>query len=279
MSRTFELQTIYISEHSFKRLAAIIFEYSGISLDKSKLELVKNRLRKRLRALKLQSFQEYCDYVSSCEGESEIPHMIDAISTNITAFFRERAHYRFLYETALPNLAKQFQQEYRQLKIWSAACSTGEEPYSIAMVTHDLLEKTAIEVKILATDISNKALARATEALYEREHTEDIPQHYRRKYVIEAAEGDYGISGDIVNLITFRRLNLVRKNYPFGQFDIIFCRNVMIYFDENIQKQLVENLKDHLTAGGYLFLGHAESLSGKVSGFKHMAPAVYQKEA
>lgn len=265
-----------ISEISFRRVVEFVHSYSGIDLNDSKKELVKNRLRKRLKKQRVNSFHEYCNFLESSEGEAEIPFLIDAISTNITAFFRENAHYRFLLEHALPEVCSNLQS--KKLRIWSAACSSGEEPFSIAMVVDTFLNNANSDVKILATDISDDSLKKAKSGIYSEEKVKDVPEYFLKNYFKELSDAYYKISADVADMVYFRKLNLNREEYPFkGKFDIIFCRNVMIYFDNSTQKKLIERFRNVLKSGGYLFLGHAESLSGKVDGFKFLAPAIYKK--
>jgi chemotaxis protein methyltransferase CheR len=267
---------IDLSERSFRRLNDIIYFYSGISLNRSKMELVKNRLRKHMKKLNAGSFNEYCELLESKEGKAEIPRMIDAISTNITSFFRERAHFRYLYEHALPAISEALPNN-NQIRIWSAACSSGEEPYTIAMVANSFFEGNRPEVKILGTDICGEVLEKAKDGVYAGNKIEDVPDYFK-KHFKNLKNGFYKIDHRIMEMAHFGRLNLIRSEYPFkGKFDIIFCRNVMIYFDEMVQNELIGKFMKHLNKGGFLFLGHAESLKGRVNGLKYVAPAVYRK--
>lgn len=279
MSHTLAYKKNYLAERSFRIIKETILANSGIHLTNNKVELVKNRLIKRLKALKIDSFHKYCDLLQTQEGKKEIPRLIDAISTNMTSFFRESAHYRFLYDQVLPAICKHLNGG-DHIRIWSAACSSGEEPYSIAMVADTFFSNKKIDYQILATDICNDVLDIANKGIYRKERLREVPNYFRKKYFKPHADDYYKINPQIVeNKVHFRRLNLTDGNYPFkNKFDLIFCRNVLIYFDDKHQKQLTGSLSRYLKIGGYLFLGHAESLNGKVSGLKYVAPAVYMKE-
>lgn len=277
MSELFTYSENPLSERSFRMLKEIIKYHSGINLNNTKIELVKNRLRKRLKARNLNSFLEYCELLQSDLGEEEIPFMIDAISTNITYFFRERAHYRFLNDHALPAISENLG-SIKKLKIWSAACSSGEEPYSIAMIANAFFENASVDLKILATDINSEVLEVARRGIYGKQKLDEIPNYFREKYFKSHGEDFFKINSGLAGSVYFRKLNLVDRDFPFkGTFEIIFCRNTLIYFDSLVQKQVVEKFRHYLKKGGYLFLGHAESLNGKVDGFEFVAPAIYKK--
>ncbi len=200
--------------------------------------------------------------------------MIDALTTNKTSFFREIQHFIFLREQILPKLPK------KQLRIWSAACSSGEEPYSIAILLAESLPNFKNwDTRILATDISTKVLAKAKEAVYETEILEPIPQDWRQKYFKkEDPQGKtWRLAPELRNLISLARLNFMEKFPMRGPFDVIFCRNAMIYFDKPTQEMLVRRFYDLIAPGGYLFVGHSESLTGAKHDFKYIQPAIYQK--
>lgn len=278
MDRAYAIKERRLSESSFRIIKEIILTHSGINLNNTKIELVKNRLRKRLKALKISSYREYCELLKCNTGEGEIPYLIDAISTNITSFFRERAHYRFLYDHALPAIYNEIYGKKTRIRIWSAACSSGEEPYSIAMIADAFFKDVHVDLKILATDICNDVIKVARKGYYHKNKLQNVPDYFK-KYFKPYIEDYDKINDKIIDKVLFRKLNLNIEQYPFrNKFDIIFCRNVLIYFDNNVQKQLIDRFKNYLKPGGFLFLGHAESLNGKVEGFSYLAPAIYKRK-
>jgi chemotaxis protein methyltransferase CheR len=263
-----------LKDSDFERISKLVYEQCGIHLHDGKKELVKARLGKRLREGNYRSFAEYFGHVTTREGQEELITMIDSISTNLTYFFREDSHFRKL-EKIIPKLS-----ENNRLNIWCAGCSTGEEPYSIAMTVMEHVKSAAVNVKILATDISTKVLKTAEAAVYSSERIDKIPQPLLKKYFqygTGPSSGLFRVKKDLREMIEFRRLNLIE---PFPQqflFDVIFCRNVMIYFDKATQGVLVNKYFDHLEKGGYLFVGHSESLTGLSHRFKYSEPSIYKK--
>jgi len=262
---------------TFNKFRDLIYEQSGIALSEGKEALVSARVAKRLRALGLNDHESYLRHVSEDRSGEELVSLLDTISTNVTNFFREPAHFRFL-ENAVRHWVKQGQTRFR---IWCAASSTGEEPYTLAMT---MLEATAgqkMDIKILATDISTKVLRIAQAGFYEDRKVQDIPLELRRKY-LDASEQN-GVSGLVAKpvlreMITFRRLNLSQPPFPMkGPLDAVFCRNVMIYFDNKVRSRLISETSRLLKSGGYLMVGHSESLTGIPSTFQTIQPAVYQK--
>lgn len=200
--------------------------------------------------------------------------MIDALTTNKTSFFREEKHYQFFRENILPGLCE------KRLRIWSAACSTGEEPYSIAIqLAESLLDFRSWDIRILATDISTNVLERARSAVYPEEVLAPVPPLWRKKYFIpeEGVESSWKVRPEITKLVSFARLNFLDRFPMRGPFDVIFCRNAMIYFDKKTQETLVNRFYDLLAPGGYLLIGHAESLNGSDHNYKYIQPATYQK--
>jgi chemotaxis protein methyltransferase CheR len=269
-----QLMNADLKDSDFDRISKLVYEQCGINLHEGKKELVKARLGKRLREGNFRSFADYYGYVTTREGQEELITMIDSISTNLTYFFREESHFRKL-EKIIPKLS-----ENKKLNLWCAGCSTGEEPYSIAMTVREHVNSSAVDVKILATDISTKVLKTAQAAVYPTERTDKIPQPLLRKYFqygTGPSSGFYRVKKELRDLIEFRRLNLIE---PFPQqfrFDVIFCRNVMIYFDKVTQSVLVNKYYEHLEKGGYLFVGHSESLTGLSHPFKYSEPSIYKK--
>ncbi len=275
---------IDISDKEFNLFQRLIYDASGIFLTPAKKELLKSRLMKRLRQKSLDSFKEYYDYVTQRDttGE-ELVNMLDCISTNLTEFFREAAHFQFLSEKAIPALLENKRKKHeKRVRVWSAGCSTGEEPYSISMVLAEQVQpRCEWDVKILATDISTRVLKKAMEGVYTKDQLRSVSLQLINSYFnkrIDNNKGYYHIDTCLKNMIAFRRLNLTDETFPFkGQFDFIFCRNVMIYFDKQTQSELISKFYKHLAPDGYLFIGHSESLAGTNNKFRYVQPTVYQK--
>jgi chemotaxis protein methyltransferase CheR len=276
---------IELTDQEYHEIAAFVHKTAGINLLDGKKELMRTRLSKRMRVLKFRNFKTYFKYVMSDKSGEELIFLLDALATNLTSFFREPQHFQFMAKEMLPALERSLQaKNSRRLRIWSAACSSGEEPYTIAMV---VLEKNPYfgqggDFKILATDISTKVLALAQQGVYGPERVKDIPPQMLQKHFhkIDTAKGEkmFKVSDQMRRLITFRRFNLMDPLPVKGPLDLIFCRNVMIYFDKAIIVQLVEKYYKVLAPGGYLFIGHSESLSGFKHPFKYVAPCIYLKE-
>ncbi len=257
----------------FRRLA---YDQFGLDLREGKEQLVSARLNKKMRELKLRTYKDYYRYVVEDTTGAALVSLIDALTTNHTSFYREQGHFDFYRTTILPELASR-----EQISIWSAASSTGEEPYTIAFTTLEQLGMGALpKVKILATDISTRVLETARNGAYPSEKLRDFPPEQLRKYMLR---GDrnwkdwYQVRKEIRAAVTFTRLNLMEP-FRHGQtFPLIFCRNVMIYFDRPTQQDLVRRLAACLEPGGYLFIGHAESLNGLDVPVKYVKPAVYRR--
>jgi len=270
-----------MSDDEFERLRRFIYERLGISIPRSKKPMLQARLQKRLRYLNLNSFKEYCDYLFKLEGiEAEFPELVDAVTTNTTEFFRESNHFDFLINSILPQWFKTYGCE-RTLLLWSAGCSTGEEPYSLAMVLQDFAEKNpGFNFFVLATDINTKVLQKAVKAIYPEESALKIPWSLKKKYLLRSKDRSkkmVRIAPEIRAKVRFRRLNFMREFKLSEPVDIIFCRNVFIYFDRITQKRVILRFCTNLMRGGYLFLGHSESLAGMRLPLKQVVPSVYQK--
>lgn len=264
----------------FEKIRRLIYEKCGINLHEGKKELVKARLGKRLREGNFRSFAHYYNYVVTEEGADELVRMIDSISTNLTYFFREDSHFQKL-AAILPNLlAASGNKGTPRLRVWSAACSTGEEPYSIAIKIRETMEGRSDDVKILATDVSTSVLKTAESGIYNAEKMKNIPAGLVRKYFQSGVgkwEGHFRVKNSIRERVQFKRFNLMQPPPQDVKFDVIFCRNVMIYFDKQTQTAVVNGLCDSLAAGGYLFVGHSESLTGLNHRLKYIEPSVYRK--
>jgi len=272
-----------ISKEMYKVFVEFIYTKSGISLGDKKEELVKARLMKRMRFHKFRSFRRYYDYVLKDKSGEEITQMLNAISTNVTYFFREDGHFDYLSKTVLPEIInKKNSLGDKKIRIWSAGCSTGEEVYSILVTLNEYIKDLSNwDIKILGTDLSTKTLEVATLGVYSWERRKDIPIQFFNKYFIREWKGTdkkFRIKQEAKKYVVFRRLNLMRESYPFSnKFDIIFCRNVMIYFDKKVQGVLVNKFYKYLVEQGYLFVGHSESLIGIKTGFKKVSTAVHKK--
>ena len=261
----------------FEQISQIVYKYAGIRLSSGKEELVRSRLIKRLRALSLNSFDSYLRFIKDDKTSQELHTMIDALTTNKTSFFREIQHFDYMRNRILPELRARSS----RLRVWSAGCSSGEEPYSIAMILHEEWPQIIqADARILATDISARILAKARTPEYEKEYLKDVPLEYFSKYfspVNTAPNRIYTIHEKIKKMIRFAQLNLMDAWPMKGPFDIIFCRNVMIYFDSATQGRLVKRFYDLLVPGGHLLVGHSESLVANSCGFKYVQPATYMK--
>lgn len=275
---------LQLTDHEYTAIADFVHKTAGINLKDGKKELVRTRLSKRMRALKMTSFKDYFKYVTSDHTGEEIVFLLDALATNLTSFFREPQHFQFMAQTMLPELEARLKPSgSRRLRIWSAACSSGEEPYTIAMV---VLGKSSYfskggDCRILGTDLSTKVLDIAKKGVYGPERVKDIPVQALSQYFTRQDSGRgekmYIVNGDMRQLVSFRRFNLMDP-LPFkGPLDLIFCRNVMIYFDRETISSLIDKFYQVLGRGGYLFIGHSESLSGLKHSFKYVAPCIYQK--
>lgn len=272
-----------ISAQEYDWIRETVYQNSRINLGPSKKELVMARLSKRLRALGLSSYREYIQLLQSAQGKDEMTNLIDSISTNHTYFFREPQHFDFLLNDVLPQFCPSTSGPLgRTLKVWSAATSTGEEPYSIAILLDDYMQKArGWNWRILCTDISTKVLKKAQNGVFAADKVEKIKAEWLRKYFEKGSSevaDTYRASMDLRRRMQFISLNLLAPSYPFTeQFQLIFCRNVMIYFDKPTQQELVQKLSQHLEPGGYLIIGHAESLTGVSHDLKLIKPSIYRK--
>ncbi len=272
-----------LSSQDFQKLSSFIHTRIGIKMPEAKKGMIEGRLRKRLRTLNLKTYRDYCNYLFTSEGmEQELQNFIDVITTNKTDFFREPDHFDFMAEKAVPFLLSKKKNAHQPIGIWSAASSSGNEAYTIAMVLSEYGEKNpGFDFSILGTDISSDMLQEASLGIYPGYEIDPVPDHLRKKYLLRSKDQKKNlvrICPRLRSKVHFRRLNLMDQDYKLRQpMDIIFCRNVMIYFDKKTQEGLVSRLFKYLTTGGYLFVGHSEVLHDCKSELKNVAPAVYQK--
>lgn len=266
----------------FQRFSQMVRRHSGIHLGLVKKELLRARLAKRMRALCLTSFKDYYELVSSDGTGEELARMLDVVTTNKTEFFREDRHFVLLVQKLLPELLQEAARRTdKTLRLWSAACSSGEEAYTLAMCALEAAAGMDVRVKILATDISSRMVRRGTDGVYERERVQGVPVTLLRKYFEEwgtQEERTYRAGEALRGVVEFHRFNLNAGPYPFGNpFDVIFCRNVMIYFEQETQQALVDRMTGALRKGGYFFTGLAESLLSIQHPFKSVSASVYRQ--
>jgi len=273
-------ETEQLSARNFQRLASFIQDYSGIKMPANKRTMLEGRLRRRMRATRITDVNEYCRFLFDEDGlAAETIHLIDAVTTNKTEFFREPAHFDFLIAKGLPALAAKGK---REIKIWSSACSTGAEPYTIAMVMDEFCEKQrGLDYSILCTDICTEVLDQAIAGRFSEAMIEPVSLARRQRYVMRARDPsrtEVRITPELRGKLSFARLNLMDDAYPIeNDLDIVFCRNILIYFDKPTQAKVLQRLCNHLAPGGYLFLGHSESIVGIDLPVVQIANTVFQK--
>jgi chemotaxis protein methyltransferase CheR len=267
-----------LSRREFSKIAGLLHRETGISLADTKLDLVQGRLARRIRALGLGSFAQYIAVLDGPEGASEQPWMINALTTNLTGFFREKHHFDFLADTILPALTQRRNGGSGRLRIWSAGCSSGEEPYSIAMtVASRLADLRKWDARILATDVDSDMVAFGRTGVYDATRISPIPDNLRRRFLSPVDGSDAMEATDSLrSLIAFRQLNLLQTWPMRGLFDVIFCRNVVIYFDKDTQRKLFDRYADILVPGGWLFIGHSESLFRISDRYDHLGRTIYR---
>lgn len=277
-------ETAQLADDDFQFLCRLIYEKSRIHLGPDKKVLVTSRLAKRLRHLKLPNYRAYCQLLRSPAGDEELRFLIDRISTNHTHFFRETKHFDFLRATAIPQWREKLAATGETFRLWSAACSSGEEPYSLAIHLGEYYAPaTSNSWHIEATDISTRVLDLARLAIYDTEHLGPVKPELLRRYFQKGVgdwDGHFRLKEELRQRVSFHHLNLLQGPYPFTKsFHVIFCRNVMIYFDRPTQEDLVNRLAERLVPGGYLMVGHSESLSGVKHSLRLVSPAIYLKGA
>ena len=269
-----------ISDAEFNTIRKLVYTHFGINLTEQKKSLVVGRLQKLLKQLQFSSFEEYCDYLN--KTPEALSELVNRISTNHTFFFREKEHFDFFIKSVLPDIKKQHQDTgNKDIRLWCAAAATGEEPYTIMMLIMQAfgMEYKSWDIGLLATDISEKALTTAIRGVYPTERIALVPPELKNKYLKQCGTDSWEVSPNLKKEIVYRRFNLMNKKLPFKKkMDTIFCRNVMIYFDKQTRDALVERLYDITAPGGYLFIGHSETLGRETSRWKYIMPAVYRKD-
>ena len=261
----------------FDCLRGLVTQNTGIIADEDKFTLYYSRLARRVRKLGLQNFSEYCSFLNQ-NLETELIELVNSVTTNLTSFFRENYHFEFLKDTVIPVIKKT---GTRKMRIWSAGCSSGEEPYSIAIsLAQAIPDFTNWDIKILATDLDSSVVKTAAEGVYDKRKLDGVDGTILNKYFMQGESNNTGfvkVIPELVNLIEFKQQNLLHKWPLIDRMDFIFCRNVVIYFDRATKNKLVDRYADLLVEGGYLFMGHSESLFKSSDRFKLLGKTIYQK--
>jgi chemotaxis protein methyltransferase CheR len=268
-----------ITDDEFERIRSFIKQKLGINLSKEKKSLIDSRLGSTIKEKGFDDFTQYFDFLMQDKTGNAIIQFIDKITTNHTYFMRETDHFDYFRETVLPYIYENHSQ-YSDLRLWCAGCSSGEESYTLQMIIQDFFKNKPNKwnTEILATDISTNVLNKAISGVYQTESLKDLPKHWINEYFEDFDEEHRRVREKIKKLITYRKYNLMEEKFPFKKpFQTIFCRNVMIYFDSATRDQLVRKFFDATELGGFLFIGHSESLNNKTTGYKYIKPAVYRK--
>lgn len=276
ISRIFDQQ---LTDKEFQKLSKYIQSNYGIKMPPEKRVMLQSRLQKRLRALKIPTYTEYIDFVFGKNGHQEVVHMIDAVSTNKTDFFREPGHFTFLTNTLLPQY---WQGRHGTFKVWSAGCSSGEEPYTIAMVLSEFARlNPGFDYSIFGTDISTHVLKKAKAGIYDEKRVNVVPLELKKRYLLKSKDPNKKLVRMVPDLrrkLKLKRLNFMDTEYNIHEtFDLIFCRNVLIYFDRQNQENVINRLCRNLHPDGHFFLGHSESIAGINVPLKHIQPTIYRK--
>ena len=269
---------IPLEDGELRRIAQLVYQRAGITLHEGKRQLILARLHRHVAAGGFPSFAAYLKHVERDASGAALTKLLDAIATNHTSFFREEEHFQVLQQTVLPPLVA----AAAPIRVWSAACSTGEEPVTLAVTLREAVPEAALgRVRLMASDLSTKALAVARRGVYRVERLAGVPQPLLRKYFERGLGEQSGlarVAAPVLKMIEYRQANLLEVNLLNEQFDVIFCRNVMIYFDRHVQQRVVTTLERHLAPGGYLFISHSESLNRITHGLRWTAPAVFRRE-
>lgn len=272
------LNTLKITDEEFRLIKDLIYKRFGINLSDQKKALVTGRLQTTLKELDLSNFSEYYDFLIKDSTGIHLQNFIDKISTNHTFFFRENEHYEYMFNIALPHISKE--NKDKEIRVWSAGCSSGEEPYTIAVVLAEYFKEKLQDwkIKILASDISLSILKNAHRGIYSEDKLKYVEKNLKSRYFSKISDKDWQVKDSIRDIVMFKKLNFMDEKFPFkNKFDIIFCRNVMIYFDEITRKKLVNKFIKFIKTNGWLFIGHSETLGNKYPDLKYIKPAIYRR--
>ncbi len=265
-----------MSQKNFDQVKEVAYVLTGIKLTDHKKNMIYSRLARRIRQRGLNSFDDYCHLLNQ-QGNDEATEFVNAITTNLTSFFRENHHFEYLKNSVFPELIKKNSRS-RKVRVWSAGCSTGEEPYSIAICVSEQMPIGSWDIKVLATDLDTNVVAHAKRGVYQDDRIESIDEGRSRKWFLRDANGsEVRVKRSLQELITFKPLNLLERWPMKGPFDVIFCRNVVIYFDKETQRKLFNRYADMLAPGGYLFIGHSENLHKVCNRFESLGKTIYRK--
>lgn len=271
-----------LKDREFQQFSAFVYDEVGIKLPPTKKTMLEARLQKRLKALGMNSFEQYAAYLFSPQGRAnELVQMINVVTTNKTDFFREPAHFDFLVKTAIPVL-RDLRGERTTIRFWSAGCSTGEEPYTLMMVLSEYANNNpGFRFSVMASDIDTQVIEKAKSGIYAEDRVDTIPLNLKKKYLLRSrdhAKSLVRIVPELRSQVQFRRINFMDDSFGMAEpLDIIFCRNVIIYFDQQTQERLMHKFYRNLAPGGFLFLGHSETLNGIDTPFQSVAATVYRK--
>lgn len=269
-----EAREFLMTEADFRKIVRIAHTQTGIVLSDHKKEMVYSRLARRVRRMGLATFADYLNHIK--QDPAETNEFINSLTTNLTSFFRENHHFEHMLETSLPDLQKR-NAGTRKLRVWSCAASTGEEPYSIAMMLKEFGFDRSWDVKLLATDLDSQVLATAKAGLYNEDRVQGMDPKWRNKYLTQQSDGRWKVNSDVASLISFKRLNLL-ENWPMkGQFDMVFCRNVVIYFDKDTQRVLFDRMAKQMANQSWLYIGHSETLHRVTTEFNGLGKTIYRK--
>jgi chemotaxis protein methyltransferase CheR len=276
-----ESSMMNMTDREFRQLRELVYERLGINLSGKKRSMLIGRLQKLLRTSGFKNFQDYYEYLVNDAGMKAMTELINRVTTNYSFFYRGKIHFEYFVQTVLPEVVGSLKKRNsRDLRIWTAGCSTGEEPYMLTMLMREFFgnEYSLWDGGILATDISEKVLTFARQGIYPAERTKEVPVQLRNKYLKKLKDGQMAVNDTIKNEVIFRKFNLINKHYPFKKpFQIIFCRNVMIYFDKQTRDTLLHRFYEKTEPGGYLFIGHSETLGREQTLYKYIMPAVYKR--
>ena len=276
-----ESSMMNMTDREFWQLRELVYERLGINLTEKKRSMLIGRLQKLLRTSGFKNFQDYYEYLVNDSGMKAMTELINRVTTNYSFFYRGKSHFEYFVQVVLPEIVGSLKKRNsRDLRIWTAGCSTGEEPYMLTMLMREFFgnQYSLWDGGILATDISEKVLTFALQGIYPADRTKEVPVQLRNKYLKKLNDGQMAVTDSIKKDVIFRKFNLKNKHYPFKKsFQIIFCRNVMIYFDKQTRDILLHRFYENTEPGGYLFIGHSETLGREQNLYNYIMPAVYKR--